>query len=111
VKPNESADPSPAYIRSVNPYAPRTGEWAKVRGITVASFGHHPCYRVEFPDGATWEWLVYEGVGPYEFCSEEEILPRYESRERAERLLEAERRLGYLDRQVKLSQQGAGSLE
>lgn len=55
----------PTFIRSLHPYAYRSGEWAQIVGRD--SSDGRACYLVVFPDGATDRWVVHDPDGDYEF--------------------------------------------
>lgn len=64
------------YIRSVHPYAYRSGQWGKVLQVRYLPerYGDHPrdarpVYVIQWVDGTTDYWPVY-GHNDYEFASE-----------------------------------------
>lgn len=59
----------PRFIRSMHPYAFRSGKWAEV--LTVApSPDDRDCFIVRFPDGVTDYWVVNDPLGEYEFAAD-----------------------------------------
>lgn len=58
------------YIRATHWAMFRSGEWAKLKGITDLpgfSGGERECYLVEFSDGAADFWPVTDPDAGYEF--------------------------------------------
>ena len=60
------------WIRSVNPYAYHAGKWAKVTAVSsVDLLGEvRPVFVIEFPNGDTDQWPIYDPAGQYEFARE-----------------------------------------
>lgn len=56
-------------VRSNHPAALRSGEWARIVLVVVATVGTEPrvCLAVEFLDGTTDHWALDDPDGMYEF--------------------------------------------
>jgi len=80
----------PAFIRSTHPVSFRSGEWAKITGVSLKRVGHEPgghdswrpCYVIEFGDGTTDEWAIYDAAS-YEFRSKGEVRAKFEACDRS----------------------------
>lgn len=64
------------YIRATHPYGFRSGQWAKVTGVRYLPKQSPPrerparaVYVVQFVDGFTDLWPIYDPSDPYEFSS------------------------------------------
>jgi hypothetical protein len=64
------------FIRCSHPYGYRSGEWAKIVGVELASRGDgwssgvlRPCYKVEFDDKKIDQWPVNDPDRDYEFVN------------------------------------------
>lgn len=55
------------YIRATHPSGYRSGQWAKVIGTEWSIDHKRPVFRVQFVDGMTDTWPVYDPSDPYEF--------------------------------------------
>ena len=52
-------------IRATHHYGFRSGEWARL--VCMVPGPTKDCWLVEFPDGVTDFWPVYDPADPYEF--------------------------------------------
>lgn len=58
------------HVRVIHRYAYHQNEWAKITGVEFREIEGLPprmCYLVEFPDGATDSWTIYDEDAQYEF--------------------------------------------
>lgn len=54
-------------IRGMNLNIFRSGEWARITGVSVAGYPQRICFDVEFLDGETDQWPVEDQAAEYEF--------------------------------------------
>lgn len=62
-------------IRSMHPWAYRSGEWATITGVTekyVHDNERRGCYQLRWPDGATDDWAIIDPAANYEFKEAEQ---------------------------------------
>lgn len=61
----ESTERERPFIRSMHPYAYKSGEWGQIVGYRERE--SRRVWMIVWPDGATDEWAVHDPVGNYEF--------------------------------------------
>lgn len=59
-----------AWIRCTHRYGFRPGEWAKLMRVQISERASRPLFVVEFSDGVTDLWPVYDDLAGYEFSRE-----------------------------------------
>lgn len=59
--------PKYPQIRGMNKNIFRSGEWARIVGVSCAGYPHRVCFDVEFLDGVLDQWPVEDQAAEYEF--------------------------------------------
>lgn len=65
--PQEIYIPKFPQIRGMNRNSFRSGEWARIVGVSCVGYPSRVCFDVEFLDGQTDQWAIEDRAAEYEF--------------------------------------------